>query len=76
MLACMHGQVRQNSQLNKTMQQKYGVSLEEPAELFGVWLGGQLQKTEVVDQADFGKRWGITLYIISPAFWNPTAGSC
>ena len=44
MLACMHGQVRQNSQLNKTMQQKYGVSLEEPAELFGVWLGDSYRK--------------------------------
>ena len=44
MLACMHGQVRQNSQLNKTMQQKYGVSLEEPAELFGVWLGDELHE--------------------------------
>ena len=44
MLACMHGQVRQNSQLNKTMQQKYGVSLKEPAELFGVWLGDSYRK--------------------------------
>ena len=58
MLACMHGQVRQNSQLNKTMQQKYGVSLEEPAELFGCVARGQLQKTEVVDQADFGNGGG------------------
>ena len=57
MLACMHGQVRQNSQLNKTMQQKYGVSLEEPAELWCV-ARGQLQKTEVVDQANFGNGGG------------------
>ncbi|MDO4600110.1 MAG: response regulator [[Ruminococcus] gnavus] len=39
MLACMHGQMRQNMQMNKTMQQKFGISLDDPAELFGIWLG-------------------------------------
>ena len=58
MLACMHGQVRQNSQLNKQCSKKYGVSLEEPVRTFWCVARGQLQKTEVVDQADFGNGGG------------------
>lgn len=51
MLACMHGQVRQNSQLNKIMQQKYGISLEDSVELFGVWLGdGYRQQKSLAGQ--------------------------
>ena len=58
MLACMHGQVRQNSQLNKTMQQKLRCFSGRTGRTFWCVARGQLQKTEVVDQADFGNGGG------------------
>lgn len=38
-LSCIHGQMRENEQLSQKMKQKYGVSLEDPVEVFAVWLG-------------------------------------
>lgn len=50
-LACMHGQIFQNSQLDKSIQQKYGISLKDSAELFCVWLGrGYVQQKNLAKQ--------------------------
>ncbi len=49
LLACMHGQMQEDEKLDENIKEKYGISIEESADIFIIWLGSQYtqQKAEV-----------------------------
>ena len=54
-LGCLNGQLEVDTELNRMTKERYGFTVEEPVEMFAVWLG------ESYDQQETGlrRRWNI-----------------
>lgn len=70
---CMSGQLKADREFHRMTKEKYGFTLEEPGELFTVWLGGSYAEygeevRRILEYA--GKENGISLCVIEADIWR------